>query len=252
MPFTFSHPAIILPLTKINKKYISATALVAGSMAPDFEYFINMRMIQRHGHTISGMFYYDLPLAILLCFVFHLFIRDALIKYTPIPFKKQLNNYYNFDWLTRFKKYYLTIIISALIGVCSHLFWDSFTHANRYFVELIPFLRESSSVLGYTFSNYTCAQYISSLIGALAIVFTVFDLKNLSAHQFKFKEIFIYWMFVFLIVVTIVLIRNVTNLGMLIATGISGTLIGLGIAGKIMLILKPRNEIFNQGNHQEF
>ena len=38
MPFTFSHPAIILPLAKINAKYISLTALVAGSMAPDSDF----------------------------------------------------------------------------------------------------------------------------------------------------------------------------------------------------------------------
>ena len=67
MPFTFSHPAIILPLLKLGKNKVSATALIAGSMAPDFEYFINFQMKQIHGHTAAGMFYYDFPLAILLC-----------------------------------------------------------------------------------------------------------------------------------------------------------------------------------------
>ncbi|SEF46838.1 protein of unknown function [Flavobacterium urumqiense] len=42
MPFTFSHPAIILPFLK-NKK-LSATALIIGSMSPDFEYFFRMKM----------------------------------------------------------------------------------------------------------------------------------------------------------------------------------------------------------------
>ncbi|WP_434297574.1 DUF4184 family protein [Clostridium sporogenes] len=40
MPFTFSHPAIVLHLEKKWNKYFSFTALILGSMSPDFEYFI--------------------------------------------------------------------------------------------------------------------------------------------------------------------------------------------------------------------
>jgi len=36
MPFTFSHPAIVLPLTKARLK-LSATGLIVGSTIPDFE-----------------------------------------------------------------------------------------------------------------------------------------------------------------------------------------------------------------------
>ena len=43
MPFTFSHPAVILPATYLDKKYYCLSALIIGSMTPDFEYFIRMR-----------------------------------------------------------------------------------------------------------------------------------------------------------------------------------------------------------------
>ncbi|WP_262496247.1 DUF4184 family protein [Flavobacterium piscis] len=39
MPFTFSHPAIILPLKYLPKNWISLTGLIIGSLTPDFEYF---------------------------------------------------------------------------------------------------------------------------------------------------------------------------------------------------------------------
>lgn len=40
MPFTFSHPAIILPLSYLPKKWFSLTGLIIGSLIPDFEYLL--------------------------------------------------------------------------------------------------------------------------------------------------------------------------------------------------------------------
>jgi hypothetical protein len=55
MPFTFSHPAIILPLAYLPKKWYSMTGLVIGSLVPDFEYFLRMSMAGYHSHTIAGL-----------------------------------------------------------------------------------------------------------------------------------------------------------------------------------------------------
>ena len=94
MPFTFCNPAIILPLAKINRNRISATGLILGSMSPDFEYFIKMRMEKIHGHSFWGLFYFDLPLTLLLCFVFHLFVRDSLIEHLPQPIRRNYRLYH--------------------------------------------------------------------------------------------------------------------------------------------------------------
>lgn len=37
MPFTAAHPAITLPFVHRNPKYVSASALIIGRIAPDFE-----------------------------------------------------------------------------------------------------------------------------------------------------------------------------------------------------------------------
>lgn len=141
MPFTFCHPAIILPLTKISANRISATGLIIGSMSPDFEYFLKMRMEKIHGHTFEGLFYLDLPLTIVLAFVFHLFVRDALIMNLPELLKKRLLPFVGIDWISWVKKRWYVLVYSALIGIFSHIFWDAFTHTNGYFVSRIPMLQ---------------------------------------------------------------------------------------------------------------
>lgn len=238
MPFTFSHPAIILPLIKLGQKRISATALVAGSMAPDFEYFIHMEMRQVHGHTISGMVYFDLPLTLALCFLFHYFVRDALIRNSPHLIQQKFESYLGFDWNLRFKNSFWVILYSALIGIASHLFWDSFTHANRFFVNLIPFLQEESVVFGKLMAHHEIAQLGFSILG-LGIIALVLLINTDSKWN---KEVLLnkmkYWLVVGFVLGIILLLRMGNSLGDYIATGISGTLIGLMIAPYILKLTK--------------
>lgn len=86
MPFTFSHPAILLPFLK-NKK-LSATALIVGSTSPDLEYFFRMRMQSEISHTFSGIFLIDFPLGFIVMFVFHEIIKKPLIENAPLFSKK--------------------------------------------------------------------------------------------------------------------------------------------------------------------
>jgi Domain of unknown function (DUF4184) len=234
MPFTFSHPAIVLPLMKINQKYISISALAAGSMAPDFEYFIRMKMQQVHGHTLSGIFYFDLPLTIALCFLFHWTIRDALITYSPFPIKAHLKSFYGFDFNKRFRRSWFVIIYSALIGICSHLFWDNFTHANRYFVNMIPFLQVENVIYGVRILNCEIAQVLFSLMGAISLILASFDLNIRKIRKQNFLGISIYWGIVVLTMLILLKIRNTSSLNLLIATSISGGLIGMMFAAVIM------------------
>ncbi|MDF2679050.1 MAG: hypothetical protein K0R47_240 [Brevibacillus sp.] len=68
MPFTFAHPAIVLPLRESRSFHFPA--LIIGSMAPDFEYFFRMQAYSAYSHTILGVFYMDVPLVIGLWLLF--------------------------------------------------------------------------------------------------------------------------------------------------------------------------------------
>src|ERR1700728_4332904 len=98
MPLTFSHPAIILPAKYLPEKWVSMTALIVGSVTPDFEYFIRLREGSYYTHTWTGMLWLDLPVGLLLTFIYHYMVRDLFICNTPVFFRKRFSPYINFNW----------------------------------------------------------------------------------------------------------------------------------------------------------
>lgn len=127
MPFTFAHPAIILPLKQAKPRLFSLTGLVAGSMAPDFEYFFKVHATSTVSETIPGIFTFNLPVAIGISFLFHLLVRNPLILHLPSPYDKRLSGFLKFDFLRSVKHHPFRFLISAFIGVVSHLLLDLIT-----------------------------------------------------------------------------------------------------------------------------
>jgi len=229
MPFTFSHPAAVLPLRYLAKHWLSLTGLVVGSMVPDFEYFIRMKIESKYSHTLAGLFWFDLPLGLLLMLIYNAFVKDSLIDHLPTALNRRFS-----DFKTASKpklKYYLPIVvISILIGAATHIFWDGFTHPDGCFVLSIHKLRHHIFVAGHSFQLYNILQQISSFIGALVILAVIL---RLPLHQkTRATNIFYYWLLVFAIALIVVTIRMLTGLswaryGDVIVTSISGLLIGL-------------------------
>src|SRR6476469_6066893 len=137
MPFTFSHPAIVLPVTYLPKKWYSLSALIVGSITPDFEYFIRMKDFSKYSHTWDGLFWFDVPLGLILLFIFHNVVRNILIVYLPFGLNIRFSSFANFNWNKYFRSNVIVVLISLIVGSASHLFWDSFTHAHEYFFEAI-------------------------------------------------------------------------------------------------------------------
>lgn len=140
MPFTFAHPAIVLPFKFIKRNEISLSALIIGSMTPDFEYFLRMQLIGRYGHTVEGMFVMDLPIAIGLFLIFHRVIKAPLIQNCPGYFQKRLQPLLTFQAMNYLRKNPIAFIVCLLIGIASHIIWDGFTHHDGDFVSMYDFL----------------------------------------------------------------------------------------------------------------
>ncbi|KAA9041074.1 DUF4184 family protein [Ginsengibacter hankyongi] len=232
MPFTFSHPAIVLPATSLPKKYYSLSSLIIGSMTPDFEYFIRMKDYSRYSHTWSGVFWFDVPLGLILLFIFHNVVRNTLIEYLPFSYNVRLSTFEKFNWNQYFKKNTIVVFISLLAGISSHLFWDSFTHDGGFFAETIPVLNDNINILNHNISGALLFQYISSLIGAIAIL--IFILKFPEGHKTKQPNILTFWLVVSSIMMFILAIRlyldsllNHHDHEDIIVTMISGALIGI-------------------------
>ncbi len=237
MPFTFSHPAIVLPLGFLPRKWISLTGLVIGSMTPDFEYFIRMKPQSIYSHTISGIIWFDLPLAILVAFVFHHFVRNCLVQNLPKVIKSRLMAFTTFSWNGYFKSNWRVVVISILIGSASHLFWDSFTHAHGFFVGRIPGLNDPVQILGCQIPVFKILQHSSTLIGGIVILFALMKLPADESVDADFN--FSYWSCLTLITLVIVALRILCGLdvmlyGHVIVTCISAFLSALVITPRVL------------------
>ncbi|WPO79408.1 DUF4184 family protein [Flavobacterium sp. KACC 22761] len=205
MPFTFSHPAIILPFKYFPKRWFSMTGLVIGSLTPDFEYFIRMKVKSIYSHTFLGILWFDLPLAIVLAFIFHNIVRNSLFINLPKPFQKRLHSFTEFNWNIHFKKSWFVILISILIGIISHLFWDAFTHEHGYFVSHIPDLSHFILLFEKKIPIWKIFQHLSTFIGGLFILLALFKLPKNSIYISSINKK--YWIILSISTVAILIVR---------------------------------------------
>jgi hypothetical protein len=181
MPFTFSHPALILPFLSKKRKWLSASGLIAGSLVPDFEYFLRMRKgFSQYSHTWQGLIWFDLPFAILLTFVFHQVVRNPLIQSLPQPLYSRFASYININWLRLFSKALPVVFLSILVGILTHFGWDWILH------ESVDYLYVNQSSI-FAFDEwqghmqiYTTVLAGHSLVGLIAIIAFI---KRMSASS---------------------------------------------------------------------
>lgn len=222
MPFTFSHPALILPLG--NKKFgLSLTGLIAGSMVPDFEFFMSMRVSENIGHHWQGIFLFDIPLAFLLCFLFHNLIRNMLIGQLPIWYRCRFVSLTKFNWNAFAASNKIRLSISILIGIASHLLWDGFTHYDGFFVEIIPFLNSSIRLLKWSVKWFMLLQIVCSIWGLCMVQLFIAKMPDQEDVVKKTSINFLYWAGIFGSGISILAIRIIalpqyqTNYDMLFA-----------------------------------
>ena len=230
MPFTFSHPAIVLPFRYLPKRWVSITGLIIGSMVPDFEYFLRMRVMSIYSHTWFGLLWFDLPLGLLSLFVYQFLIKDKVILHLPTCLNKRFSKYRGVDKPGSILQYFIVAALSILIGAASHILWDGFTHTTGYFVSMLPVLSNTIQVGDHHFFIYKIIQHGSTIIGAAILVGVVYALPSVNSkanhHVLRF------WLQIAVISIFVVVIRIMTGLsyhqyGDIIVTGIAGVFIGL-------------------------
>lgn len=202
MPFTFSHPSIVLPIFKKFPKYFSATGLIAGSLIPDFEYFVRLYSLSVITHTKKGLLLIDVPAAVILSIAFHLFIKQSLIPNLPKSIRKYFIHLLHSDWMSYFKRNFPTVIVSCLIGTATHIAWDSVSHATGQMVQRAGFL--STEIIFNGAYIYRIIWWLSSLLGSWYLVNQIrkYTSPGIVVKQTPHPH---YWAIVFLFVVIILL-----------------------------------------------
>lgn len=183
MPFTLSHPAAVLPLRRLWHCHFDFSALVIGSLTPDFGYYIQRFDVASLAHSFIGSFFICLPFGILLLVAFHL-TRRSVCFLLPSPHRQALMPLCSSSRSFNFRRLAL-ILLCLLIGAWSHIVWDSFTHENGWFVERVDWLhRPLFAISGISFPAYYVLQQLSTIAGCVILVVTyLFWLRRLESYN---------------------------------------------------------------------
>jgi hypothetical protein len=168
MPFTLSHAAVAAPLAR---RGLILSAIVAGSMAPDLAYFLQLSMSDRGSHEWPGLLTFSLPAGLAALWVFHRFLKCPLIALTPQAHRERLSAFAGPFAFAPWRQF-LSVLASVLAGLASHLLLDAWTHREGIVVQHWPWL--STPLLdwpAYPLPVYDLMQAGLSVGLLLALVF---------------------------------------------------------------------------------
>src|SRR5688572_5872148 len=153
MPFTFAHPAAVVPL--VGRFGLSGPALVIGTMTPDFEYFLRARLYGELSHTALGLVTFCLPVGLVLVALHENVVRAPLACAAPAWIRRRI-------LVAQPKRHVVLVALSILIGAATHVLWDAFTHANTFITLNHPWLSERSL---FGLPRFGLLQHTSTLLG---------------------------------------------------------------------------------------
>jgi hypothetical protein len=237
MPFTAAHPALILPLQRLQSRWFSVTGLIVGSIAPDFAYFISYQSFGKLSHSLIGIFIFDLPMAFALAILFHVLVREQVISNLPDYFRKRALFVKPVKLGSCLLNKGHIFVISALIGSFSHLFWDSFTHEQEYFVRNYSgfFLqRVSLGMIDLPLSRVI--QHASTFVGLGFILWHISTLQSVPIKSKPWLAWMPYWLLIGFIGAVYMLLNlpdrfQLTNLEKLVVPFLTGNLLAVILLG---------------------
>jgi hypothetical protein len=164
MPFTGSHPAAVLPFLR---SALPPSALVIGSMAPDFPYYLP-RTPGWRTHTARGVLGVDLLLGAAGWALWHGVLAEPAVAAAPAAVRTRLRGRVRTGLAPRATDpaTVARAAVGLVVGSATHVLWDEFTHEGRRSVERIPALHRSW--LGRP--GYTWAQDAGGAAGAALLL----------------------------------------------------------------------------------
>lgn len=170
MPCTFSHPLAVVPLRRLCPERLNFTALIIGSMSPDFGYYIGKFPVATFAHTGLGTLAVCLPMGLLALGLFYL-IRRPLCFVLPQPHRAALMPLASRRPSVSVRSVFVAAL-SILLGAWTHTVWDSFTHPDGWAVTHLAILHATVIHLGTTsLAVFNFLQQVSTFgAGALLLV----------------------------------------------------------------------------------
>ena len=159
MPFPLAHPAAVLPLRRYAR-WLNFPALVIGSLVPDAGYVFRNDSIAGISHQILGSLALGIPAGFLMLAAFYA-LRMPAVEMLPEPRRRQF-----FQCCDRPVGPLWLAAASLIIGIWTHVLWDSFTHNDGWIVLHLSILQTPVFVFaGRTARLCHILWYASTIVG---------------------------------------------------------------------------------------
>ena len=177
MPFTVSHAAAVLPLQRLGAHQLPLTALMIGSMAPDFGYFFSHDASRQLTHSFASLIFFSLPVGLLVWLFYVAILEKATITLLSDR------------WHTRFAHtdaitplLILRASIAIILGALTHILWDALTHRETFITNAIPAL--SGPTPGFSWLPiYHLLHGLSSVVGLVILAIWARNLHRQPARS---------------------------------------------------------------------
>jgi hypothetical protein len=162
VPFTPSHAAAVLPLLRTP---LPASALVAGSLAPDLPYYLSIDL-GSSTHTAGGLVGVDLVMGLALWACWHGIVATPAIATAPRAVRARLVGNVRPGLRRRLSPGPLGLtVLAVVVGAATHVGWDEFTHAGRFGPDHLGVLADTWAGR----PGHRWAQEASGLLGAAVL-----------------------------------------------------------------------------------
>ncbi|MGY1698932.1 DUF4184 family protein [Geodermatophilus sp. SYSU D00766] len=166
MPFTGSHPAAVLPFLPTG---LPASALVAGSLAPDLPFYLPGRP-GWPTHTPLAVVTLDVALGAALWLVWHGLLAAPALAAAPAGLRRRLTARPGLRARLGSPRAGAAVLAALALGAATHVGWDQFTHWWGWGTRHVPALGAPvGTFAGEDWFGYDVAQHVSTVLGAAVL-----------------------------------------------------------------------------------
>ncbi len=162
MPFTPSHALAAAPLWLVARGWLPLSALVVGTMAPDYEFLLRLRPSSIVSHSIVGLVVFCLPAGLAMLAAWELVAREPVRRLLALP---------PGDAPPRHAGWWVRAALAVVLGAATHVFWDGFTHVRGWAVVDLPLLQSVAVVpFGRPIHWFNLLQHLSTIVGGVGVL----------------------------------------------------------------------------------
>lgn len=161
MPFTISHVAAVLPAARA----LPLSALAVGAMVPDAPYYVTGRPLEiAHEWWAWGTI--DLLIGAMLWLAWVGLLARPALGMAPAPVRARIEEPRTIRHRCSDARGIAGVVAALLVGVLTHVLWDSFTHPQGWVTVHVEALRTPWNGS----PGWQWAQRVSDVLGLVILV----------------------------------------------------------------------------------